>query len=152
MVNQLKNKIPLYIMAVFAGIIIYLISKNHYLGFSPDSVTYYEAANSLKAGKGFTNLDGKYINHWPPGYPLLISAFSSILGISIMLAGTLVNALSLFSTTIVLFKIFELYGIPGRISYLLLLLYIFSPVSTIYIYGIYRKVFSYPCSFPPFCS
>jgi hypothetical protein len=58
--------------------------------FSPDSVSYIRSLRLLQAGAGVLSLD----NHWPPGYPLLLSFMYSLVG-SEMLAGRLLSAISL---------------------------------------------------------
>ncbi len=58
--------------------------------FSPDSVSYIRSLRMLQAGDGVLALD----NHWPPGYPLLLSFMYSLVG-SEMLAARLLSAVSL---------------------------------------------------------
>lgn len=141
MLYEHKNKIPVYIIAILAGGITFFLSYSHNLGFSPDSVSYYEVANNIKTGNGFTNLEGQFINHWPPGYPLYISFISGIFGLSTLFAGTLGNAFIAFLTIPSLYKIFGLYRISSSISYLLLLLFIFSPIAPIYLWYLSEPLF-----------
>ncbi|MGE5139376.1 MAG: hypothetical protein ACM3JD_07945, partial [Rudaea sp.] len=44
-------------------------------GVSPDSTTYFGAAENLLSGKGFT-IDGAPITHYPPLYPVVLAAAS----------------------------------------------------------------------------
>lgn len=54
-----------------------IIQPNH-LGFSPDSMSYLEVANSIESGKGVTNANGQIVNHWPPLFSLLLALISKI--------------------------------------------------------------------------
>ncbi|WP_083644811.1 hypothetical protein [Christiangramia flava] len=141
MFREHKNKIPVYIIAAIAAIITYLLSSNYNLGFSPDSVTYFETANSLISGKGFTDLNGHFVNHWPPGYPFFIMIISWAIGIPTILAGTIGNVFIVFSTILILFEIFDSYKIPPPISYFLLFLFILSPFFSIYLWFLSEGLF-----------
>ena len=141
MLRNHKNRIPVYIIAVIAAVITYFLSSQYNLGFSPDSVTYLETANNLISGKGFTALNGKFVNHWPPGYPIFVYLTSKLLGISTILAGTIGNAIIIFFTILALFEIFNLYQIPVKIAYILLFLYILSPISSTYLWFLSEGLF-----------
>jgi len=85
-------------------------------GISPDSATYIGAARSLLEGKGLTILFGsaeaKPMTHYPPLYPLLLSAIGTLgpdprigarwlnallFGANILLAGLIINRYTLGS-------------------------------------------------------
>lgn len=136
-----KNKIPVYIIAILAGIIVYFISSQYKLGFSPDSVSYFEVANSLQKGNGFTNLNGEFVNHWPPGYPVFIFFIAKVFCVSSMIAGVIGNALLIFFTVLILYEIFKSFQIPDRFIYLLLILYLSSPISYIYLWYLSEALF-----------
>lgn len=40
-----------------------------------DGVAYIIGARSIRAGNGYRSLSGEGLNHWPPGYSLLLSVF-----------------------------------------------------------------------------
>lgn len=42
-----------------------------------DGVAYILGARSIHGGSGYRSLTGEPLNHWPPGYSLLLSAFSN---------------------------------------------------------------------------
>jgi len=65
--------------------------------FSPDSVSYIRSLRMLQAGDGVLALD----NHWPPGYPLLLSFMYSLVG-SEMLAARLLSAVCLVLSLVAL--------------------------------------------------
>jgi hypothetical protein len=47
-----------------------------------DAYAYVVGAYSLQQGEGFHDLNGKPLNHWPPGYSLLLSLFPDPLAAS----------------------------------------------------------------------
>ncbi|MDX1471444.1 MAG: hypothetical protein R3213_08100, partial [Flavobacteriaceae bacterium] len=106
-----------------------------------DSVTYFETANSLISGKGFTDLNRQLVNHWPPGYPIYIYTISFVFGVPVILGGTIGNAIIVFFTILVLFEIFAKYKIPVLISYALLFLYILSPIYLTYLWFLSEGLF-----------
>jgi hypothetical protein len=54
-----------------------------------DAHSYIVGAYSIRAGSGYYDLSGGSLNHWPPGYSVILSLFPSPL-----LAGLLLNYLS----------------------------------------------------------
>jgi hypothetical protein len=74
------------------------------VGLSPDSLQYLEASESVVAGQGLTTIgwDGQRIplTHYPPAYPLLLSA-GSWLGLSFETTARVSNVV-LFAATLVL--------------------------------------------------
>src|SRR5262245_51834443 len=61
-----------------------------------DAHSYIVGAYSIRAGNGYYDLNGGSLNHWPPGYSLILSLFPSPL-----LAALFLNYLS-FGTSIAL--------------------------------------------------
>lgn len=136
-----KNNFFIVLIALFGGIGTYILSSNHNLGFSPDSVSYFEVANSLQAGNGLRNLDGEYVNHWPPGYSAYIALLAEILGISTMHAGTVGNAFIVFFIILILAKVFKSFQISSYISCSLLLVYLFSPIYSLHLWLLSEGLF-----------
>lgn len=68
--------------------------------WSPDSVHYFAAAESISSGSGFTGIDGGPMVVWPPGYPLVLSLGALALGGTNAAART-VNVLAYIAVVIV---------------------------------------------------
>jgi len=66
--NQLYFTVSVLLVAVACFIL--FISLKHGIGISPDSVSYIKAASQFRQGGGLASLP----NHWPPLYPLMLSA------------------------------------------------------------------------------
>lgn len=65
-------------MGVVAFVLMLWITPNG-SGVSPDSISYFRAANTFMLGKGYS-INGEPVTHFPPLYPLFLSATSLILG------------------------------------------------------------------------
>jgi|GEM_PF-2363083 len=63
-----------------------------------DAYAYIVGAYSIQAGHGYTDLLGQPLNHWPPGYSILISFFSHTI-----LVSQIINYLSLGITAAMIF-------------------------------------------------
>jgi hypothetical protein len=73
-----------------------------------DAYAYIEGARSVRRGLGYVDPAGNALNHWPPGYSLLLSRFSDPLWASYW-----INALSLAVATSVLFLLALQSGWPS---------------------------------------
>lgn len=58
------------------GALLVLVATHLGIGISPDSIYYIGGARSFLAGEGFRHPLGELISHYPPFYPLLLSAIS----------------------------------------------------------------------------
>ena len=76
----LKYNIDSLIAALIGGILVLLLTKHSGLGISPDSIYYLSTADSIIAGKGFYQFDGKPFVMFPVGYPILLSIIKVIFG------------------------------------------------------------------------
>jgi hypothetical protein len=90
--------------ACLISICLVFVATWHGVGLSPDSLQYLAATESALAGQGFTTIgwDGVRtpLTHYPPGYPMLLSA-GAWLGLSLESAARYSNIV-LFATTLVL--------------------------------------------------
>lgn len=85
----MRRYIPLLI--VFSlSLIFYLIVTTNNLAVSPDSVTYIKAAKNISTGNGYV-VNNRPVTHWPPGYSLLLGAFSKISTIEVIDVGKFLN-------------------------------------------------------------
>lgn len=71
---KLTNQLYFTLSALLVTVACFLlfISLKHGIGISPDSVSYIKAAARFRQGGGLASLP----NHWPPLYPIMLSALS----------------------------------------------------------------------------
>ncbi|MCZ6702880.1 MAG: OmpA family protein [Ignavibacteria bacterium] len=108
-------------------IIIYPNIFDQKLAILGDNASYYILGKSLAAGEGYADLSSaamKPHNHYPPGYPLIISI---IITINYSLeAVKLINGIFLFIALLLLFKIFEAITGDRKIALVGIVLLIFN--------------------------
>ena len=81
-------------MAALLGALLVILLTNHSgLGISPDSIYYLSTADSIIAGKGFYQFDGKPFVMFPVGYPILLSFIKLIVGGSFLKIVPFFNAI-----------------------------------------------------------
>ncbi|MBL4673262.1 MAG: hypothetical protein JKX81_13475 [Arenicella sp.] len=71
---KLTNQLYFTVSALLVAVACFLlfVSLKHGIGISPDSVSYIQAAAQFRQGGGLASLP----SHWPPLYPLMLSALS----------------------------------------------------------------------------
>ncbi|MEN8248839.1 MAG: phospholipid carrier-dependent glycosyltransferase [Bacteroidota bacterium] len=87
----------------FAGIYLYIFDKK--LDLNGDNANYFMLGKALASGEGYVSINNIHKtpnNHFPPGYPALISAVVSIAGDSIITI-KLFNGLLFLATAIALY-------------------------------------------------
>ena len=102
------NKIHVILMlvittVVFASTYTYIFDKK--LDLNGDNANYYMLGKALAAGEGFVNfnsIEKSSNNHFPPGYPTLISGIITVFGDSIPTI-KFINGLFLLLTLILLY-------------------------------------------------
>jgi len=89
-----KGKILLWLSSAAGLIMLLAISSSFGMGVSPDSTVYLNAADNLLAGKGLTVSlqESAPLTHYPPLYPLLLSALS-VFGLSPLAAARILHSL-----------------------------------------------------------
>lgn len=90
---------------IFIQVYPYIFDAKIFLG--GDNADYYILANSLAAGEGYVNIHipgAPAANHFPPGYPFLMSLLIRI-GFDSIIAMKVFNGILLFLSSIMLFKI-----------------------------------------------
>ena len=95
----LRSNIDALLAAFVGGLIVVLLSIHSGLGISPDSIYYLSTADSIIAGKGFYQFDGKPFVMFPVGYPILLSILKGIFGSTLLKMIPFFNAM-LFGLTI----------------------------------------------------
>jgi hypothetical protein len=83
------------VAALLALGLLFHLTRSHGVGLTPDSVDYLSAADSLRAGQGMIQADGRAFVLWPPLYPLLLAAIGELADVSSHRAALLLNAASL---------------------------------------------------------
>ena len=95
----LRSNIDTLLAAFVGGLLVFLLTIHSGLGISPDSIYYLSTADSIIAGKGFYQFDGKPFVMFPVGYPILLSLIKVIVGSSFLKVIPFFNAI-LFGLTI----------------------------------------------------
>jgi hypothetical protein len=88
----LKSNIVLFVFALSAFILVILASGPYNLGVTSDSVYYIEVSRNIKSLAGVVNNEGKLVQHWPPFYPVVLAASSSVLCLDCLDSGKYLNA------------------------------------------------------------
>ncbi|MBT8327617.1 MAG: hypothetical protein KJP21_07825 [Bacteroidia bacterium] len=73
-----------------------LLVLNSNLGITPDGISYLRIAESIVSAEPFY-VDGSFISHWPPLYPLSIAFVISSLNVSALTAATIISSVTSFS-------------------------------------------------------
>ena len=108
-------------------LIIYPNIFDQKLAILGDNASYYILGKSLAAGEGYADLSSaamKPHNHYPPGYPLIISTIITIN--NSLEAVKLINGIFLFIALFLLFKIFEAITGDRKIALVGIVLLIFN--------------------------
>lgn len=108
-------------------IIIYPNIFDQKLAILGDNASYYILGKSIASGEGYADLSSaamKPHNHYPPGYPLIISTIITIN--NSLEAVKLINGIFLFVALILLFKIFEVITGDRKIALIGIVLLIFN--------------------------
>jgi len=98
--TECQTKKPPYIaeaaaLSVLATAVIFILHPSLGIG-DADGYAYLMGARSLHEGRGYVSLADEPLNHWPPGYSLLISLFQdSLLGATILNYGSLCATIGL---------------------------------------------------------
>lgn len=121
------------ILAFVVAVGFFFLNYSNNLGFTPDSVSYYEVAKNMANGKGITDFKGNPVHHWPPGFSVVLATSSNLLSLSPLKVGIILNSILLFLTLVLLYLIFKKFQIPESVAFILCVLYSLSPIGTIYI-------------------
>jgi hypothetical protein len=99
LLKLLTSNIDALLAAFVGSLMVILLTKHSGLGISPDSIYYLSTADSIIAGKGFYQFDGKPFVMFPVGYPILLSILKVFFGGSFLKIIPIFNAF-LFGLTI----------------------------------------------------
>jgi hypothetical protein len=132
---------PLNLLSKYAHFIFPILGLAHILivmlhyppGVSMDSVSYIEISNNLMNGKGYTNAAGMFVNHWPPMYPLVLSAISSLLDIDVLAASKLLSVLLIFIFLFITNLVIAKFRFDSLIAILLNVFILLSPALQVFL-------------------
>lgn len=116
----MRKYIHLVILVLFTLFFFYIINKSP-LGILPDSLDYIETSRNIKLGNGVVDDKGELVNHWPPGYSLILAGFSFIFNSEIIESAKYLNTISYFLFGLIMFLIFKELRIKQVPSIFLLL-------------------------------
>ena len=128
-ISENKNIQNQYIIALilitgFLLSILMFFLLQHGSGVTPDSTIYMDAAESFMSGKGF-KVDGEFMTHYPPFYPILLAIVGYFTADILVAAKYLtsffygVNFVLLVTTVFILTKFNKLILITVSIFYVL---------------------------------
>lgn len=118
--NKLTNKILLLAFAIIISITflkIYQYIYDQKIDIAGDSAGYYILGNALANGDGYTNIqyiDKSPANHFPPGYPFIISIIITLFSNKIT---TIISANGFFLWMSVLVLFYLFYKFSKNISF-----------------------------------
>lgn len=118
-----KDYIP-FVLTILIAIFFIIIAQQFNLGVSPDSISYLEVARNFSEAKGIVNNNNQFVNHWPPGYPILLGTSAWLTGIDVFDIGLYVNSILVVIfgfSFIFIFKELKLDNLIIRVLPLLLL-------------------------------
>lgn len=102
-----QKSLVAFIIFLFAFIFIYPSIFDVKLFLGGDNCNYYILADGLSSGQGYVNNNEPFptaANHFPPGYPFIMSLFMRI-GIESIVSFKLINGLFLLGTIFVFYRI-----------------------------------------------
>ena len=105
--NSLKSNIDSLFAAIIGFTLVVLLTRHSGLGISPDSIYYLSTADSIIAGNGFYQFDGKPFVMFPVGYPIILSIVKGITGASFLQVVPYFNAFLLGLTIFMIGLILE---------------------------------------------
>ena len=132
-ISRLGWNLSALIFAFGVAVSFFFLNYNNNLGFTPDSVSYYEVAKNVANGNGIIDFQGNPVHHWPPGFSIFLATSFNLLSISSLKVGVIINSILLFFTLVLLYRIFKKFRIPESVAFVLCVLYSLSPIATIYI-------------------
>lgn len=105
--NILQVLYPLALILIFSIVYSYIFDSK--LNLAGDNADYYLMGKAIAQGDGYVNImspDKPPVNHWPPGYPVIIAGVMKIFGYSLTLH-KVVNGLFLLATSFLSFFLFR---------------------------------------------
>jgi len=79
----LKTYIIPCILIFVSCLVFAFITAPYNLGVSHDSLYYLEVAENFSEGKGIIDDNGRFVNHWPPVYAILLGIIDFLTGLDV---------------------------------------------------------------------
>ena len=114
------NKYIPHVSIILCSVLYFFVTKDFPLGVTPDSIDYFKIATSFSNGNWGT-INDKLVTHWPLGYPILLSFFSQITGLSVLAAGKILNLILFVINGFVFKSILDQFNLSKSIKISLLL-------------------------------
>lgn len=112
-----------------------MVINNYGLGVSSDSTAYLDLAKNISEFRGIVNYNGRFINQWPPFYPVLLGAFTFVFGIDTLLASSLLNIFLVFICSLIFYSILNYLKVEALHSLILCLILIISTSFTVFLWA-----------------
>lgn len=118
--------LPHIVIISFSLLFFTVINSPYKLGVFPDSIIYLEVAENIFEGKGIYSNEGKFIQHWPPLYPLAIAAVKKLCPFDFETSALILNAILFLISVFTFFKIIKSVSQKNGIAFLFSFLLIIS--------------------------
>jgi len=130
-----------YLFSFFGFALILILTSHYNLGATSDSINYIEIARNLKAGNGFVNNTGIFVNHWPPLYQLVLATTSIIANLDPLEVGKYLQAILLGLSILVFNKIVDLKNVRSFPRIFLNCLLLFSVPLNVFVWFLSEGLF-----------
>lgn len=138
----LKN--TAHVLAFLSAFFLFGISTNYGLGISSDSTVYLEGARSILQHGTYEDGYGKFINHFPPLYSLILALIAKIVTQGdLLLAGRIFNSVVFGGFIYVLMQLLQLYIKNRWLVSLSIIFIIFSKFSGVFLWQMTEGVFAF---------
>lgn len=115
-------------IAFIASLLFFYIVQSNNLGYSQDSMAYWEGAKNIKAGNGYIFDTGELINHWPPLYSSILAITSYVTNTEVIYAGIYLHAILLIGVIFIFNRILNELKIKKYLSiFIIVLIFISAP-------------------------
>ncbi|NQY07015.1 MAG: hypothetical protein HRT68_12725 [Flavobacteriaceae bacterium] len=121
-----KNRIIAMSFAILSVITLLYCTQEYHLGFSPDSISYRDAAQKIIEGDVITDRYGNIINRWPPIYSISIAGVSTLFNCGVLEGATYLNCILIFILFLLFNKSIIRFGISVSLQLILNLKLLFS--------------------------
>ncbi len=118
----LNREFLMGVIAFIASLLFLHIVQSNNLGFSQDSMAYWEGAKNIKAGNGYIFDTGEFINHWPPFYSLILAITSYITNTEVIYTGIFLHALLIIGVIFIFNRILKELKINKYLSIFIVVL------------------------------
>lgn len=131
------------LIAVLSALFLFIISTNYGLGISSDSTVYLEGSRSILENGTYEDSNGKFINHFPPLYSLILAFIAKIMTQGdLLLAGRIFNSMVFGGFIYVVMQLLQLYLKNRWLVGLSIIFIIGSRFSSIFLWQMTEGIFA----------